>query len=214
MQLLRALESFCSLQYWVSSMTVPFQGRGTLFFTSPGNSGWSESYYLQGPDYASCASQLGAVAEDRLAVLQLSLTLVRLVVSNIYLRGDAFLVGGGGGPGTWPTSPEYLPLDYALLYTWQAGPYSRNKTFLRGIPLEMQTDGSFTPTSPYQTALNAYEESVVSNCLVRQYVVNPTPPPAMIYQFNVITAGTPHFNLARRKTGRPFGLPRGRLVAP
>lgn len=195
-------------------MTVPFQGRGTLFFESATSSGWSESYYLQGPDYASCASQLGAVAEDRLAVLQMDLSLIHAVVSNIYLRGDAFLLGGIAGPGTWPTSPEYMPLDYAIQFTWQAGPYSRNRTFLRGFPIEMQTDGAFIPTGPYQTALNLYEASVVSNCLVRQYVINPTPPPNMIYQFNVITAGTPNFNLARRKTGRPFGLPRGRLVAP
>jgi hypothetical protein len=194
-------------------MSSPFQLRGTLWFTA-GNSGWTESYYLNGPDYSTGLTQLSAIASARLALLQLSCSIVHAIVSNIYVRGDAFFVGSAVGPGTFPTETEYMPPDYALQVTWQGGAYARNRTFLRGFPLNQQTDGAYTPTSGFTTAFGTYENAVISNCYLRQYVPNPTPPPAMVYQFNAVLVGTIKVLLARRKTGRPFGLPRGRLVAP
>ncbi len=194
-------------------MSSPFQGRGTLFF-SGGSSGWTESYYLIGPDYSTCLTQLAAIAAARKAILQLDCSIVHAFVSNIYVRGDSFPTNSANGVGTWPTSPAFMPLDYAIQMTWTGGVYSRNKTFLRGFPIEMQTDGAYLPTSPYATAVSNYELEIVTNCYIRQLVPNPTPPPAMIYQFVAVLGGSPRFGLARRKTGRPFGLPRGRLIAP
>jgi hypothetical protein len=195
-------------------MPSPFQGKGTLFFQNAGSYGWTESYYLQGADYTTCVAQLVDIATARRGILQLDLNITHATVSNIYVRGDSFPATGAIGVGTWPTSAQYMPLDYAIQVNWTAGVYTRNKTFLRGFPLEQQTDGAYVPTSPFITAFGLWEVSVVANALVRQYVPNPTPPPAMVYQFNPITAGLAKFYLARRKSGRPFGLPRGRLVAP
>lgn len=192
---------------------LPFQAKGT-FFLQAGNAGWTESYYLTGPDYTSCVVQMNSLATVRLAVTQLNVSIVNATVSNIYVRGDSFPAPLATGPGTWPTTAEYCPLDYALLFKWTVGIYSRNKTFFRGFPLAEQSDGTYLPSSGYQTAMDAYIGGVLSECVFKQSVPNPTPPPTNLIQFNPASQGLINFYLARRKVGRPFFQPRGRLIAP
>jgi hypothetical protein len=191
----------------------PFQAQGTFFFQA-GNAGWTEKYYLTGPDYTTCVTQMNSIATVRLAVTQLNVSIVNCTVSNIYVRGDSFPAPLATGPGTWPSSAEYCPLDYAILFKWTVGVFSRNKTFFRGFPLVEQTDGNYLPSSGYQTAMDAYVGGVLSECVFRSTVPNPTPPPATLVVFSPASQGLPNFQLARRKVGRPFFQPRGRLIAP
>jgi len=196
-------------------MPLPeFQGRGTLFFSN-NQSGWSESYFFNSLSYADCATALISIANARLDFLHTSISINHAYVSNIVVRGDAILVPAALGDGTFVDTDGYVGLDYALLATFSVGVFSRNRTFLRGLPIGQQTDGFYTPTTPFSTAVTAWVAQVLESCVFRQRVPNPdTPPPPTVIQYNPPSRCTLSPQLARRKTGRPFGLPRGRLIAP
>jgi hypothetical protein len=195
-------------------MPTGFQGRGTLFLTDL-TGGWSESYYFADTDYPTCANDLIAVANKRKDILHESIAITHAVVSNIDIRGDAYLVPGANGPGTITDADGYAPLDNAIMVTYTVGVYSRNRSFLRGFPISQQIDGFYAPTTPFSTAMTAYINQVILLCLFRQTVPNPDPPPpATVVQYNAALRAAVSDKIGRRKTGRPFGAPRGRLIAP
>lgn len=195
-------------------MPLPdYLGRGILFF-SDFTGGWSESYLLDGITYDDWKTSLISIAAARLDLLHEGVAIIHAYVSNVAVRGDAFLVPACEGPGTISSAEGYMDLDTCLIVTWQVGVFSRNRTFLRGFPIIEQIDGFYTPSTAFATAFTAYKNLVVGLCLFKQFITNPTPPPAMAFAYNPATTGSINPRLGRRKTGRPFGLPRGRLLAP
>jgi hypothetical protein len=188
--------------------------QGLVFFGAPPLSGWTEKYWLNYPDYTTAALALGEVCTLRLGILHTSVTLITATISDPTVRGDAFPVPGIGGFGTAVDLAGFMPPDYCINVEWQVGVYTRNRTFVRGWPVGEQQDGFLTPSSGSTTALNDWTSIVIANCVFKQTIPNPTPPPNRLVSFPPATAAFARNGLVRRKTGRPFGLPRGRRIAP
>lgn len=190
------------------------QYKGTIVFIE-GLHGWTESYYLLASTPSGAAANLTAVAAARLAILESDLILQSASISDVAVRGDSTPVITVPAPGGFESATGYLDLDVSLLMKWQVGVFNRNKTYLRGIPLTMTLDGLYVPTAPYTTALNAYINAVMANCVLPVTSRNPAPPPTyLITSYQPILEGAVNQRLARRKSGRPIGQPRGRRIAP
>lgn len=189
--------------------------RGTLFFNaSAGRNGWTEKYYPLGTSLSVAATQLLAVLALRQEFLHEDISITAATLSDVAVRGDSTTVTATNHPGAIVDATGYLNLDACALFEWQCGVYRRNKTFCRGIPLGMTFEGKFVPTGAVMTAVNAYVAGMVTNCqCYGSFTVNPTPPPAFTKSYSPISGGGYALYLARRKTGRPTGLPRGRRLA-
>lgn len=187
--------------------------RGTLIFSS-GSHGWTESYYLIGSDQTSAVADLVAISIARINILHTNCILTGGYVSDIAVRGDSITAVSVASVGTFVDTTGFLDVDLALLIKWFGGGFSRNKTFLRGVPNGQQTSGRFTPTGPYTTALTSYQTAVQAHAVVRQLRPgHAIPPIPSDYIFVTITSATLNVIIARRKSGRPLGLPRGRRLA-
>lgn len=190
------------------------QYKGTIFFQAASN-GWTERYFMNGSSQSAAIAALTSVIVDRLPILHVSCSVVAATISDIAIRGDSIQVIGSAEAGTFVDATGYLDVDNALLVKWEVGVFSRNKTFLRGIPNGQQLDGVYTPTSPFTALMFAYTGAVFSNCFFPIIIgPNPTPPPKYLYTYGPASDFTLNHRIARRKSGRPFGLPRGRRVAP
>jgi hypothetical protein len=187
--------------------------RGTLFFVG-GLSGWTESYYLTGADLNWATTDLNEIILARMPLLHSSCGLVNATVSDTSIKGDSLSTISVYEPGTGVDATGYLDFDLALCVKWRAGNFQRCKTFLRGCPNGEFQFGKFKPTPAFTTLLDAYITVIMGSAQVRQLkVTHPSPPTKDDYEFVPITAGTPNVDIARRKTGRPSGLPRGRRLA-
>jgi hypothetical protein len=170
---------------------------------------------MLGSSAGAAGAALITVITARLTILHTSCEVVAAGVSDIAIRGDFTPVIGTAESGTAADTTGYLDVDNALLIKWTVGVFSRNKTFVRGIPNGQQLDGSYTPTSGYIALINSWAGVVMTNCLFAvPGALNPTPPPKYLYSYSAATDYTANHRIARRKSGRPFGLPRGRRVAP
>jgi hypothetical protein len=190
------------------------QYKGLLVFNG-GRQGWTETYYLLGSTASAAALNLLAVVATREAILHQTLIILAGTISDVHERGDSMVVLSEPSLGDAVDPTGYIPLDMAVLIKWQVGIFNRNKTYLRGIPLGQQTDGATEFSFTFLGLLNDYFTSVIANCLFPVTVRNPTPPPNYtVSSYAPATSGSPNAVIARRKCGRPIGLPRGRRVAP
>ncbi len=190
------------------------QYKCTLFFTAS-TEGWTERYFPNASDLASAITAMNVVIPTRMDLSTTEIELQAAALSDVAIRGDSVPFLATPLFGTITDATGYVDVDIALLAKWQVGVFTRNKTFLRGIPNGEQSDGTLQPSLGYLGAINSYQNAVIANCLMPAILSpNPTPPPKYLYIYSAILAGTIKSNLARRKTGRPFGLPRGRRVAP
>ena len=179
------------------------------------NNGWTEKYYLLASSPAGAAGNLLAVIADRLAMLHVDCVVQTAFISDVATRGDSIQIVGASEPGTAAGATGFLDLDLALLIKWQVGVYLRNKTFVRGVPLVQQLNGVWTFVSGYGSLVETWIATVLSNCVFPITTRNLTPPPNYIKaSYAAATDGITNPLVARRKTGRPFGLPRGRRIAP
>jgi hypothetical protein len=190
------------------------QYKGTIFFQA-GSNGWTERYYMNGSSQSAAGAALLSVVVGRLAILHTGCQIVAATISDIAIRGDSIALIGVAEAGTFADTAGYLDVDVALMIKWEVGVFTRNKTFLRGIPIGQTLDGNYNPTSPFSSLLNTYTVDVFSNCFFAiPGMLNPTPPPKYLYSYGPASDFVVGHRLARRKSGRPFGLPRGRRVAP
>jgi hypothetical protein len=170
---------------------------------------------MNGSSQGAASSALLSVVADRLPILHTACQIVAATISDIAIRGDSIPLIGVAESGTFVDTTGYVDVDVALLIKWTVGVFSRNKTFIRGLPNGQQLDGVYTPTSPYSALVFAYAGAVFANCFFPiPGALNPTPPPKYLYSYGPASDFTVNHRLARRKSGRPFGLPRGRRVAP
>jgi hypothetical protein len=190
------------------------QYKGTIFFTA-GTNGWTERYFMNGSSLGTASAALLSVIADRLPILHTACEIVAATISDIAIRGDSVPLIGVSEAGTAVDTTGYLDVDNAVLVKWTVGVFSRNKTFLRGIPNAQQSSGVYDPASPFTTNFAAWAGSVLANCFFAiPGALNPTPPPKYIYSYGPASDYTVNHRIARRKSGRPFGLPRGRRIAP
>lgn len=189
------------------------QYKGTLFFIGPGQ-GWTESYGMKDSTPAGAISQLLDVAAARSHILHTNLLIQDGRISDVAIKGDSTPALGEAIIGTAVDTAGYLDLDVALMTKWQVGVFSRNKTFVRGIPVGQTIDGDIFMTGPFATSYANWVDAIIANCLMYAQTSPPVPPPPFPKSWQVILAGAAAPGLHRRKTGRPFGQPRGRRVTP
>jgi hypothetical protein len=190
------------------------QYKGTLFFQATPN-GWTERYFMNASTLSDASAALLSVIVGRLPILHEDCSIVAATLSDIAIRGDSFNVLSVGEVGSAVDTTGYVDVDNALLIKWQVGVFQRNKTFLRGIPNGQQRDGVYAPSLPYIALVNTYAGDVLANCVFpAPGPLNPSPPPKYLYSYVPGLSYSLKTRLARRKSGRPFGLPRGRRVAP
>jgi hypothetical protein len=196
-------------------MPIPPNSYSGLLFFVMGSAGWTEKYYLLGSNLTAAAANLVAVANARFPILHSDGVILTGTISEMSTRGDSTTVFSIPKVGTAVDTAGWLQTDVAVLVKWQVGVYNRNKTFVRGIPVGQTGANEYIPTLTFIGLMSTYLSAVVANCQMPITSVNPTPPPARtITSFMSITNGAPAAVLHRRKSGRPFGLPRGRRVAP
>jgi hypothetical protein len=190
------------------------QYKGIVFF-SGGFGGWSERYFLLSSTPAGALTNLAAVYNARKAILHEDCGIGPAYISDVAIRGDSMPYLVAPSAGTFADALGFLDLDVCFIIKWQVGVFTRNKTFVRGVPLSMTLNGETNFTVPYAALVNDWTNAVEANCVMPITMRNPTPPPNYIpTSYAPILAGNLVTTLARRKTGRPFGLPRGRRVAP
>jgi hypothetical protein len=189
------------------------QFKGTLFFVGE-SAGWTESYYVKGSMASEASASLLAILTPRLDILQAACGVVNATVSDTTIRGDSTPCISVYQPGTYVDAGGYLELNCALLIKWQAGSFNRCKTFLHGLGTKNFAFDQYAPFTGFAALLNAYMDAVALNAVVRQLKFpHATPPVPTDYEFATILTGAPNTKIARRKIGRPFGLPRGRRLA-
>ena len=190
------------------------QYKGTLFFHWE-DFGWTESYFAVNSATGAAQSNILTIATARMALSRPDVICDRGIISDIAIRGDAIEIPGFPIVGTNADAGTTQIPDIALLMKWKVGVYNRNKTFLRGYPLMEGPAGGYTPSLGYPALVTAYVDAVKVNAVMKEPTGdNPTPPPKLLYVFAPVLAGTITQLVHRRKTGRPFGQPRGRRVAP
>jgi hypothetical protein len=188
-----------------------------LFDSTVRNTGWSETWYVEANDFTDATQKGFNIATARLQMLEMGYTLHYMRVSanvpmipkpprrtraagltNLSLQGN-----GGGGP--FGIDPD-LAWTAALLRVSDATLAVFRNFLLRGIPDNLWSGGSdkiakaffAQKLGPFAVALQAAQAVI----LHKQQV----PPP-----LNPVFIKTIQFErMARRATGRPFGLDRGR----
>ena len=190
------------------------QYQGIVVFAG-GLNGWTEKYYLLASSASGAAANLLAVIAERLTFLHSLCSVQTAFISDVAIRGDSIQIVGAVEPGGYTDATGFVDLDIALLVRYQVGVFSRNKTYLRGLPASTLVNGVWVFGSSFTTILGIFFAAVQTNCVMPVTTRNPTPPPNYIPASYAAIAGfQTNPRPARRKSGRPFGLPRGRRVAP
>jgi hypothetical protein len=180
-----------------------------LFFETPDDNGWSETYWQTATDLATALTQLDTLAIDRLKLLRSEIDLI--FAKSHQTTGASRQVGAldlsTALVGTY-TPVIAAPVDHdsqeAILYriTDVAGHY--NMRFLHGIGSWVSNGGTYTPEGAFVTALLAWFTFLKANCLVAKNFVHGVP----TNTFAITTCAVER--LTTHKVGRPFGAARGR----
>lgn len=189
------------------------QFKGTMFFVG-GQGGWTESHFVKGAAIEDATTSLTNIITARLPILQTFCGIINATISDTTIRGDSTNIITAYEPGTYTDTSGYLDLDLALLIRWQGGSFNRCKTFLRGMGANNFNSGKYVPFTGTATKVADYVDAVVLNSVLRQLkAVHAVPPVPSDYEYVANLGGVPNIPIARRKTGRPTGLPRGRRLA-
>lgn len=191
------------------------QYKGTIFFQSnSGSSGWTEIFYPAPLTSAGAAANLLAAVALRKEILHIDCAITNVTMSDIAISGDSTILLGAPVQGTATGTEGYLPLDSALLIRWTVDVFTRNKTYVRGLPAHTVVDGLYTFPVGFNDDLDAWIAGIESRMVFKGInTVNDTPPPARIVGFKPASNGVAVAKIARRKVGRPFGLSHGRRLA-
>lgn len=183
----------------------------TFFFEGLAG-GWSELMPIVQSNSASASTAASNIANARIAIMANDAFLIGARLSLAEEKGDSWplslalpLTGTFGAP----TDKTYQRLRTCLRMKFTTlDALHRGTRFIRAIPQSQITDGAYSPTTPFGTALTAYIASLTASALAVASR-NKTPPP--FWTFNAaVTSGVP--NLTERKIGRPFDLYRGRRL--
>lgn len=189
--------------------------RGTMFLRS-GDQGWTEGYFLDQPDHDGARNALGILALRRTHILSTDAHIQAVRVSNIDSPRDSLLTRytegatperqGDYGGGIDP-EPCNQPSDAAIIELVST-PARKGRIYLRGIPDALIASGAFTPDAEWLAAFNTLAASWGATIRDGSFRVR-TKDPAGGAFFSVITQVN-LMGLTTRRTGRPFGLRRGR----
>jgi hypothetical protein len=187
------------------------QFQGTMFFEGIHAEGWTESHYFNATDAPTALTSLATVVTARLALLPTACFVVRTRLSLLPFNRTVQLGSDVAQAGTNSTPEPYL-LDSAcdIVLEALAGRYSVRKYIRPVLVGQIGTDGR-TLLSGYVGLLNTYISVLLAETVLR--VKGKAPDPVGVTLIVAPSAGLPGVYL-NRKTGRPFGLPRGRLNRP
>lgn len=192
------------------------QWKGTIFFTCL-EAGWTENYWLQGPDMNTAISQLDQILLARVALSnsQVVTQALRVVDAGNPRVSALPVIPAGGDAGTWTGAPGTTTISPDISYLcrgYDATGLRRTRTFIRGVPNDQAAGGSggpdflFTFTAPYVTLQGTYQNTVKSNALMVHKTAPHTFSSVPFDHFAMSTAA--HI----RRAGRPFNLRRGRRL--
>lgn len=182
-------------------------------FINYANVGWSESYPMLETDAPTAVTEWGHIVTARLPLLGTDAEIVGDRISDTDIKGDSIPSGqvypkpGTGGSVCFPQ------FDIGLRIKVTESTFThRGNRWYRGIPTVDFTGGVFTPTAGFNTALAAFQTALTTNhvCIASRIHGAVAPP---FYNYYLIGTFFPPVDDSK-KTGRPFGLARGRrLVA-
>lgn len=185
----------------------------SYYFATKSNEGWSENHYCQETDIDAAATLAATKIGLRMALSPDNVDMVYAKVSDIAVLGDSKIVQPTGQyfpfVGTHVADPvgAYLEANTALLIEWIAGPAKKNRTFLRGLSLDVVTGREMVADAAYSTALNAWITAMIGFI----YVQHADPLTGIVTYTESIDGF--FTKVTARKPGRPFVLPRGRKFA-
>jgi hypothetical protein len=176
-----------------------------------GSVGWSEIYPLLLTDAPTLVSEWALICAARLPILGTDAHLAGDLLSDTDVKGDSIPSGqvypqaGTGGSACFPQFDIGLGIkvtDVTFVH--------RGTRWLRGIPTAQFTAGAYAPLGPFLAALAAYEAALThaSLCIASRIKGALAPPFFNYYRVNQYF---PPVDRAK-KTGRPFGLSRGRRL--
>lgn len=178
---------------------------GILFFER-GESGWSESFGMTATDYTGARSDLTTLKNNRLALLCADVTCVGGRVSDLEIKGDSDSIFAGQTGSYVVAGVESSTPNLVLQLRVEAGTMKRSIRSLHCIPEDCVNGALYEPTAGFLAAFATWETFFMAATKLvtkNNLVVPPT------YTLSTITAVIPK-ELWTRKTGRPFGLHRGR----
>lgn len=189
-----------------------------LFFQDKDGGGWSEFWWWHGTSYQDTldswtSTVLGNMLDLRLAMVCPSISCTYTRVSDSTVKRDtlvkAYTLDQGKGTYEPTAGTDSMPGEVAVLLRLQ-GVIADAPVFtlkpLRGIPEDCVLDGVYNPTLAFSSALNDF----ISSFTGQGRIVLKTGDTVTETAVDSIVA----MHMSRRKTGRPFGLSRGRLMRP
>lgn len=178
--------------------------------------GWSESYWLLGPDEGTAEAQLHSINDARMALSMATVSLVDATVVDATTPRVSFHPDTGAWQkvGTWATAgaKTVRPDLSMLLRMYSADDESRSRIFVRGVPSDqLGTDfggpeTTFAFTAPYILLQTAYRNAVKANAVL----AHKTQP--HVYVTKNIDRLEFSTGAHIRRAGRPFFLPHGRRL--
>jgi hypothetical protein len=190
----------------------------TYFFRCK-DQGWSESHYGDHVDYTTAGVNALALANARLGLLTSDAYIIARRISKPDTKRDSVVtlypIGSddeliGEAEGNVANLKCNQPSD-AVIFEVRASPALKNRVYLRGIPDTYIVSGEFTPAAAWTTQAVG---NAVGTYLSRLkeggwYVKAKDAESEGGFSYSFITDGAV-LGLTSRKTGRPFGLRRGR----
>lgn len=177
--------------------------------------GWSETYWLRGPDGGTAGAQLQNINGGRMGLSRSDVSMVDAVVVDAANPRVAYhpdiSAGGWQLTGTYAVGGITVTPDLAILVrAFSADDSMRTRWFVRGFPSDQfgagagGPDATFTYQVSYLTALLVYRNSLALNAVM----VHRTGPQAFTSQAIARTGQSTAAHV--RRAGRPFNLRRGR----
>lgn len=189
--------------------------RATMFFRCS-DQGWSETHYAIADTHQDVYDALLALANKRKACMPPDCFIIGLRVSATDTKRDSILnifpaatgVGSLQGAYGGVAGPERVnQASDALICELRFDPATKNRIFLRGLPDSLIVSGVFAPDVGFTQALTGaggFLSALLNSTIWRVRTKTPTG-----FSYSSATSFAQQA-LTSRKTGRPFGLRRGR----
>lgn len=191
------------------------QFKGTIFFHAA-DKGWSETYWLMGPDIGTASAKLVGILDARVAMSPSAVKTdyLRVVDAGNPRISTAPNIPAGDVQGTFVSAGghAFTPDAAVLARAFSADNLRRSRWFIRGFPVEMVNltgageDNELTFPAAWTTAFGAWAAAVGAGAVM----VHKTAPHTFVTTpiDHIVSSTTYHI----RRAGRPFGLPRGRRM--
>jgi hypothetical protein len=184
----------------------------TLFWSTPYNEGWSESFYLGQTDISAAQSHMDTLIPLFQACRTTAHELVYARVSDQAIKGDSLVTTLGlpmFGTHSLGTNEHLLEGNTCLLCTLFASSTVKNHTFFRGLTTDTVQGRLYVTSGWFPTAFSTLAAALIVAAAECRHRTSKGPPPTYTYvpatSYSIIKA-------TARKPGRPFGIVRGREV--